>query len=454
MNITHTKNEKLKLFIKIMLPVLITQVGMFAMTFFDTVMSGNYGAADLAGVAIGSSIWVPVYTGLTGILIAVTPIVSQLVGAKKEKEVAYSVTQGIYLSILLVLIVLAIGSIVLNPILNGMSLEPHVREIAHDYLIALSWGIIPLFSFSVIRSFIDALGQTRVSMFITLIALPINVFFNYVLIFGKLGFPELGGVGSGYATAITYWIILIISLIITLKLKPFTTFRLFKKAVPFSLKECLTIAKIGVPIGLSIFFETSIFSAVTLLMSEYNTHTIAAHQTALNFSSLLYMVPLSISMALTILVGFEVGAKRYRDAKQYSVIGTVFAVCMSLVFAIVLYFFRFDIAAIYTNDAEVIKLAGNFLIFALCFQISDAILAPIQGALRGYKDVNLTFILSFTAFWIIGLPVGYFFANFTSMGPYGYWVGLIIGLACGAISLATRLFYIQKRKFGTKNVEA
>ena len=454
MNITHSKNEKIKLFVKIMLPVLITQVGMFAMTFFDTVMSGNYGAADLAGVAIGSSIWTPVYTGLTGILIAITPIVSQLIGANKQKDVAHSVTQGIYLSVLLVLIVLTIGGLVLNPILNSMSLEPHVREIAHGYLVALSWGIIPLFFFSVIRSFIDALGQTRVSMMITLLALPINVFFNYVLIFGKLGFPELGGVGSGYATAITYWIVLILSLIIIMKLKPFSKFQLFKTAVSFSLKECLTISKIGVPIGLSIFFETSIFSAVTLLMSGYNTNTIAAHQTALNFSSLLYMVPLSISMALTILVGFEVGAKRYRDAKQYSAIGTIFAVCMAFLFAIILYFFRFEIAAIYTKDTEVIRLAGNFLIFALCFQISDAVMAPIQGALRGYKDVNLTFILSFTAFWIIGLPVGYVLANFTNMGPYGYWVGLIIGLACGAISLAIRLLFIQKTKFVVKNVKA
>jgi len=424
---------------------------MFAMTFFDTVMSGNYGAADLAGVAIGSSIWVPIHTGLTGILIAITPIVSQLVGANKTKDVPGSVTQGIYLSLLLALIVLGIGSIVLNPILNSMSLEPHVREIAHDYLIALSFGIIPLFFFSVIRSFIDALGQTRASMIITLIALPINVFFNYVLIFGKWGFPELGGVGSGYATTITYWIVLVISLVIIMKVQPFNTFQLFKTIVPFSLKECLAISKIGIPIGLSIFFETSIFSAVTLLMSEYNTNTIAAHQTALNFTSFLYMVPLSISMALTILVGYEVGGKRYRDAKQYSAIGTIFAVSMALLFAIILYFFRFDIAEIYTKDTEVIKLAGNFLIFALCFQVSDAIMAPIQGALRGYKDVNLTFILSFTAFWIIGLPIGFIFAKYTNMGPYGYWVGLIVGLACGAISLAARLLYIQKRKFITES---
>lgn len=452
MHITSTTKDKWILFIKIMIPVLITQVGMFAMNFFDTMMSGNYSASDLAGVAIGSSIWVPVQTGLTGILIAITPIVSQLVGSKKTKNVPYSVIQGMYLAFILAIVVLLIGAVVINPILSNMSLEPAVRLIAHDYLVALAWGIIPLFFFNVLRSFIDALGQTRVSMFITLAALPINVLFNYLFIFGKFGFPELGGVGSGVATAITYWLIFIASTIVVMKTHPFSTYMIFKKIIPFSLKECFTIMKIGIPIGLAIFFETSIFSAVTLLMSSYDTLTIASHQTALNFSSFLYMVPLSVSMALTIVVGFEVGGKRYRDARQYSFMGVALTVTMSIVFAVFLYFFRTEVATIYTKDPEVIKLTANFLIFALFFQVSDAVMAPIQGALRGYKDVNVTFLLSFTAFWVIGLPVGYLFANYTDFGPYGYWVGLIVGLAIGAISLAIRLLYIQKRKYSYRSI--
>ena len=447
MKITTTPKEKLQLFFKIMLPILVTQLGMFAMTFFDTVMTGNYSSGDLAGVAIGSSIWLPVYTGLTGILIATTPIVAQLVGAKKGKHVANSVIQGSYLSIILSLIVLIVGYFVLNPLLNGMSLEPHVQQVAHDYLVALSFGIIPLFLFSVLRSFIDALGQTRVSMIITLLALPINVLFNYMLIFGKFGLPELGGVGSGVATSITYWIIVIISILVVIQLKPFTNYHVYQKLHPFSAKECWNFLKIGVPIGLSIFFETSIFSAVTLLMSSYDTITIASHQAAMNFSSFLYMMPLSISMAVTIVVGFEVGAKRYQDAKQYSFIGTIIAVSMSLLFCIVLYFFRTEIAGIYSNDPEVINLAAHFLIYALFFQLSDAIMAPIQGALRGYKDVNITFVMTLFSFWMIGLPTGFVLANDTSLGAYGYWIGLIIGLAIGAICLLLRLLFIQKRKF-------
>lgn len=453
MHTTKTTNEKIILFLKIMLPVLVTQIAMFSMTFADTVMSGNYSSGDLAGVGIGSSIWVPVYTGLSGILLAMTPIISQLVGAKKTKNVPHSVIQGTYLSFIMAIVVLVIGYFALNPILDSMSLEPHVREVAHDYLIALSWGILPLFLYSVLRAFIDALGQTRVSMFITLLSLPINVVFNYLFIFGKFGFPELGGVGSGVASAITYWLILLIAMAVIYKIHPFNEYTIFRKLVPFSIKECLTILKIGIPIGLAIFFETSIFSAVTLLMSNFDTITIASHQTALNFSSFLYMVPLSISMALTIVVGFEVGGKRYRDARQYSIIGTILAVSMSLLFGIFLFFFRTEIADIYSNDPFVIKMAGNFLIYALFFQLSDAVMAPIQGALRGYKDVNFTFLVSFIAFWVIGLPIGYVFATYTGFEAYGYWVGLIVGLGIGAIGLAFRLIHVQKKHSSTKAVQ-
>ena len=445
MKITRTKKEKLVLFLQIMLPILITQIGMFSMTFFDTVMTGNFSADDLAGVGIGSSIWTPVYTGLGGILVAITPIVSQQIGAGNKKDVPFTITQGSYLSLIMAVLIFGIGYFSLNPILDTMSLEPKVHEVAHDYLAALSTGIIPLFLYSALRYFIDALGQTRISMFITLLALPINVLFNYMLIYGKFGFPALGGVGAGYATSITYWVILAIAIFVIMKVHPFREYNVFRTMVPYSFKENLNILKIGVPIGLSIFFETSIFSAVTLLMSKYDTITIASHQTAMNFSSFLYMMPLSISMALTIVVGYEVGAKRYKDAKQYAGIGTILAVSFAGLSAVFLYFFRTDVAWLYSKDAEVIQLTANFLVLALFFQFSDAVMAPIQGALRGYKDVNVTFVLSFASFWLVGLPVGYIFSEYTGMGPYGYWFGLIAGLALGAVSLACRLLYIQRK---------
>ncbi|MBT2664344.1 MATE family efflux transporter [Bacillus sp. ISL-4] len=447
MNQTYTKSQKIRLLFYILIPILITQISMYAMTFFDVMMTGQYSTQDVAGVSIGSSLWTPVYTGLSGILIALTPVVSQLLGSRQSKSVSYSVMQAIYLAVALAMIILIIGAFSLNPVLSAMDLEDGVHMVAHDYLIALSLGIIPLFIYNALRAFIDALGQTRISMIITLCALPVNVLFNYLLIYGKFGFPKLGGVGSGYATAITYWLIALVAILVVIKINPFSTYEVFSEFFRVSWKEWKGLLLIGVPIGLAIFFETSIFSAVTLLMSKYDTVTIASHQIAMNFASLLYMIPLSISMALTIVIGFEIGAARYKDAKEYSWIGISMALTMSLVLSTILFLFREPVASLYTKDHEVMMLTSHFLIYAIFFQISDALQAPIQGILRGYKDVNVTFAMSLVSYWILGLPIGYFFAKYTDMGAYGYWIGLISGLALGAIGLAARLRFIQQVKY-------
>jgi multidrug resistance protein, MATE family len=224
---THTIKDKVKQLSFILIPILVTQLGMFAMNFFDTIMSGKYSPEDLAGVAIGSSLWVPVFTGLSGILLAVTPIVAQLIGGGNKKDVPHTVLQGVYAAIVLSLIVMVVGGFVLKPILNGMNIEQEVRIVAKDYLIALSFGMIPLFIYNVLRSFIDALGMTRITMFITLLSLPINVVFNYLLIFGKLGFPALGGVGAGVASAITYWLITLIAFWVVHTKRPFSQYFIF-----------------------------------------------------------------------------------------------------------------------------------------------------------------------------------------------------------------------------------
>ncbi|SFJ17518.1 MATE family efflux transporter [Thermoflavimicrobium dichotomicum] len=442
---TYTIEQKIRLFFRILLPILITQITMFAMTFFDTMMSGNVSAKDLAGVAVGVSLWTPLFAGLNGILLALTPIVSQLIGANRPKEVPYQVMQSLYLAFTIALSVIICGAFVVNPILDSMDLEKDVRDIAHQFLIAISYGIIPLFLYNVLRCFIDALGQTRVTMYITLLSLPINVVLNYLLIFGAFGFPRLGGVGAGYASAITYWCILFVILYVVLRMKPFSDYQVFKRFYRISLDTWKDHLKIGVPIGFAIFFETSIFAAVTLLLSEFNTATIAAHQAAMNFASFVYMIPMSISMALTITVGFEVGAKRYQDARKYSYLGIGIAVMIGLICAVGLYLFNEQVARLYTTDQTVLELTKQFLIYAIFFQLSDAIAAPVQGALRGYKDVNAPFIMAFISYWILGLPIGYLLAKYTTLGAFGYWIGLISGLAFGAIFLSGRLVRLQRR---------
>ncbi|MDG5786108.1 MATE family efflux transporter [Evansella sp. AB-P1] len=441
---TKTVKEKIRMLIVVMWPILITQLGMYAMNFIDTTMSGQAGANDLAGVAIGSSLWVPILTGISGILIALTPIISQKIGSGKIDDVGFYVIQGIYLSIIISILVIIIGYFLLDPILIWMSLSTDVVYIAKHYLIGLVIGIVPLFIYNVLRGFIDSLGQTRVTMLITLAALPVNFIFNYVLIFGNFGFPKLGGIGAGYASAITYWFILFVTLFIIVKMRGFSRYQVFGKLYGISFTTWKEILFLGLPIGLTIFFETSIFSAVTLLMSQFSTEVIAAHQAAINFASLLYMIPLSFAFGLTIAVGYEVGAERLNDAKTYSIIGIIFSVFMGLVACVIIYILRSPVSSLYTTNEDVAILIQTFLIYAIFFQMSDAINTPIQGILRGYKDVNVPFVMALISFWFVGLPFGFIVANYTSFGPYGYWLGLILSLAVCAMLLTKRLFVVQR----------
>lgn len=432
-------------FTKIVVPILITQVALYLMTFFDILMTGRYDTQDLAGVTIGSSFWVPVYTGLSGILMGLTPMVAHYIGGNRKEEVRPSVQQGLYVSVVLAAVVFTIMMLAVIPSLQHMPLEGEVRIVAADYLKGMSIGLLPLFAYTVLRAFFDALGATRVSMSIILLSAPINIVLNYLLIFGKFGFPELGGAGAGYASGITYWIVFGIAFMIAKMRKPFQQFALFSNWGRISFTKWKEILKIGMPIGLSIFVEISIFSVVTLLMSGYTTETISAHQIALNFTSLLYMVPLSISMGATILVGQAVGAGQLKDAKHYSYLAVGLAILFSFISIVILLTFKEPIASLYTTDKAIIQLATHFFLFAAFFQLSDAIQAPIQGSLRGYKDVNMTFIMAIVSYWVLGLPVGYLTAKFTDFGPYGYWVGLIVGLTIGAITLSIRLAHIQRK---------
>ncbi|RIX60399.1 MATE family efflux transporter [Paenibacillus nanensis] len=441
-----TWKDKTKLLLKILWPILITQVGLNAMNLADTMMSGRVSSEDLVGVGIGSSIWMPIITGLNGILLAVTPIVSQLIGAGKRGEVAKSVSQALYVSVIIALIVAAVGLAAFRPILDAMQLESKVQHIAYNYLLALLIGIVPLFASNVLRYFFDAQGFTRISMFITLIAVPFNVLLNFGFIFGKMGFPALGGVGAGYATAITYWLMFAVSAAVAFRHAALRQYRLFREWALPSWKAWKELLAVGIPIGLGIFFEVGIFSIVTIFVGNlFDTEMTAAHQIALNFSSLVFMIPLSISMALTIVIGFSVGGEKWKHARQYTLLGVCGGVGLMGFIAILLYFFREPIASLYTEETDVAVLAAQFLVFAIFYQLSDAAQASLLGVLRGYKDVRQPFIIAFVSYWIIGVPSGYLLAARTNLEAFGFWVGIIIGLTCAAVGFLIRLLAVQRR---------
>ncbi len=443
---TGLKRDMYAQLMRILWPILITQVLLYSMNMIDTMMSGRASVDDLAGVAIGSSFWAPVSTGINGILLAVTTIVANLMGADEKEKVLNTVMQAMYIALSLAVLVFISGYFFLDDLLGIMNLEPDVYYIAYHYLTGLSVGIIPLFLFGVLRNFIDAQGLTRISLYIISLSLPINVFFNYGLIFGNFGFPELGGIGAGYATAFTYWLIFIITVVMIFRVEVLAAFRLFREFPTPSLSMIKYNLRIGLPIGILLFVETSIFSLMTLLIGiMFTTDIIAANQIVLNFTTMLFMVPLSISMAMTIVIGFSAGGGRFKDAGRYKVMGLITSLALISITSILLFLFREEISYFYTNDPAVVATAAPLFLFAIIYQVSDALQALFQGVLRGYKDVTFPSVIAIFSYWFVGLTTGYLLAAYTSLEVYGFWVGISLGLTCAAAGFFVRLRFIEKR---------
>ena len=328
-------------------------------------------------------------------------------------------------------------------VLSHLGLEPLVEEVAKNYLWYLALGIIPLLLFSTIRSLFDALGLTKLSMYLMLLLLPLNGTFNYALIYGAFGFPEMGGAGAGLGTSLAYWVLLLISLLVAVKHPKVRVYELWKIR-PLDKKDFIEGIRLGLPIGGTFFAEVVIFSVVGLVMAKFSSLIIASHQAAMNFSNLMYAFPMSISTSMSIIVSYEIGANRPDDVKKFCKLGRLTALGIAGFTFLFLYIFRDRVAALYGSDTEFIRMTSVFLTYSLFFQLADTFAAPLQGILRGYKDTQVPFYLGLIAYWGVSLPLGIFLDYYTSLGPYGYWIGLIASLVTSGILFQWRLNRLAK----------
>lgn len=441
---TKCLREKLVLFLKIFFPILIYQFANYSASFVDTAMTGQYNTMDLAGVSMATSIWNPFFTFLTGIVSALVPIIGHHLGRGKKEEVASDFYQFIYLALGLSVVLLGMVLFLAPIILNHIGLEAAVAAVAVRYLWFLSIGIIPLLLFSVIRSLLDSLGLTKLSMYLMLLLLPLNSGFNYLLIYGAFGVPELGGAGAGLGTSLAYWVLLGISVLVLFKQEKLKALHL-EKRIPLNMDKIKEGVRLGLPIGGTVFAEVAIFSVVGLIMAKFSSLIIASHQSAMNFSSLMYAFPMSISSAMAIVVSYEVGAKRFDDAKTYIGLGRWTALIFAAFTLTFLYIFRGNVASLYGNDPKFIDLTARFLTYSLFFQLADTFAAPLQGILRGYKDTVIPFYLGLLGYWGVAIPVATLFDSLTDFGAYSYWIGLIISLIVSGALYRWRLTVIMKR---------
>jgi MATE family multidrug resistance protein len=428
--------------LKLATPIIIAQLANTAMGFVDTVMAGRVSPQDLAAVALGNSIWVPVFLLMTGILLATTPKVAQRFGSGAHMEIGPLVRQALWLAMA---VGIAAAVILWNAeiVLVVMNVDPALIEPAMGYLRAVACGFPAVALYHVLRCFSDGLGHTRPSMVIGVMGLALNIPLNYIFIYGKLGLPAMGGVGCGWATGLVM-AFMFLSMLGWVKWAPF-----YKQSAIFNhfewpqwpvLKRLLSV---GLPIGIAVFAESSIFAVIALLIGGLGATVVAGHQIALNFSSMIFMIPYSLGMAATVRVGQALGRGEPREARFAAGVSMAAALAYACLSASLMLLLSKEIAQIYTPDTAVIAVATTLLVYTALFQFSDAIQVTAAGALRGYQDTRVTMILTLFAYWGIGLPVGYALGLTDWLGapsgPSGLWQGLVVGLTCAAVMLAVRL---------------
>lgn len=434
-----------KRIIVLALPIVVGQFAQTANGFVDTVMSGQVSSNDLAAVAVGTSIWVPVYLFLVGTMLGLTPFVAQLHGSGKTQSVGEVVRQGLWLALPLGLL----GFVLMRsmePVLNLMDVDATIKPLILGYLDGLSWGFPAITLFLGLRGLTEGLSHTRPVMLVSLAGLTLNIPTNYVLIHGKLGLPALGGVGCGWATSIVMWFMLSTMVTYCWFLQKKLNSGLFQQFSFPDGGQIFSIMRVGLPIGLSIFAEASLFGVVSLFIAGVGAQLVASHQIALNAASMMFMIPLSLSLALTIRVGHNIGAANMPGLRISVKSGFFIILLIAIVNSAIMALLRTPIAAIYTDNLDVIKMASTLLIFAAVFQVSDCLQVGANGILRGMKDTAAPMLITVIAYWVIGLPIGYTLGLtdwfVPAMNAEGFWFGLVAGLTVAAVLLCWRVFIL------------
>lgn len=439
--------KDIKKLLSVMIPILVAQVSTAGVTFINTTMAGHAGADDLAGVSVGAGLFYPLLASIIGLLMAGTPLMAQLIGRKERESLPFIVRSGMVIGLSVWALFTAAYFFFIDDLLASLALEAAVEHIARYYLMTMIGVVFFLALMIPLRCLTDTAGSTSISMKLFLMAPVINGIFNYLFIYGHGGMPALGGIGAGLATMMTYGFLLGLFLLVVMKSKDLGGRQIFASLALRS-KDLREYLVVGVPSGLSIFMEMSLFSLIIVFLSRYGTDALAAYQIADNFASLVYMLPVSCSMALTILIATAVGAGDMTLARRYKKAGFVVAMGGAMMTASFTVLFRNSIGSVYTDDAAVALIAGQFLIYSAGWQLFDAISTPIQGILRGLKDTRISFILMVLAYWGGCFPMSLFLDSHTALGADSFWLGLDFGVGCSAFLMILRLLYVERKLDG------
>ena len=442
---------------KLAAPVIMGMLGHTFVGLVDNIMVGQLGSAELAAVSLGNSFFFVAMSLGIGFSTAITPLVAEADSEGDFKKGKSAFKHGFFLCIVLSLVLF--GLILLaKPLLYFMKQPEEVVVLTMPYLDVIAVSLIPLIIFQGFKQFSDGLSLTKYAMYATILANAINIALNYILIFGKFGFPKMGIVGAGVGTLVSRVSMIVIIWILLKNTKEARAFVTNIKLFILDRGMLKKILNLGLPSAMQMFFEVAIFTSAIWLSGLLGKNAQAANQIALNLSSMTFMIAMGLSVTAMIRVGNQKGLKNYlelqRIAKSIFLMGLMFASIFALLFLIfhdvfpALYLDLEDVNN-YLDNQEVVAIASKLLVIAALFQISDSTQVVFLGALRGLQDVKIPTLLTFVSYWMIGFPTSYFLGKDTAYGSTGIWIGLLVGLATASIFLYLRFIYLTNRLIQT-----
>ena len=411
------------------------------------ILIGFLGGASrirLAAVAVGASVWFFGFALCLGVMMAISPIAARHYGAGNPELIGRYTRQGMYLGFALGLPLILLAQFAVEPALRLIGIDPEFLDLTVGYVKAIMFGAPGILIFLALRFTTEGIGHTRPIMFTSVFALSVNVFLNWVLMFGNLGAPALGVVGCGLASAASMWLVAAALGLHVAFGKHYRPFNIFSRVGPVRPPVLKEIVVLGIPIAVTIMAEAGLFAAVSILMGTRGVEITAAHQIAINFASTMFMVPLALSAATTIRVGQLLGAGDRHLARKGGALGIALCGMFMTASALFMLAFRDGVVMLYTDDPAVRGIAIGLLLMAAIFQIADGVQIGAAGALRGYKDTRIPMFVNMFAFWVLAFPLA-FLAAITFQAPPNYiWGGFVVGLATAALLLTWRYHRISE----------
>ena len=434
-------------------PVIMGMLGHTIVGLVDNLMVGQLGAAELAAVSLGNSFFFVAMSIGIGFSTAITPLVAEADSEHNFARGKSAFKHGFVLCSLMAIVLFAL-MLLAKPLMYMMDQPQEVVVLALPYLDIIAISLVPLIIFQALKQFSDGMSLTKFPMYATVTANVINVFFNYVLIFGVWGFPKMGVVGAGIGTLIARFVMIILMWYFLNRLDKTKAYIKDLKLFVLEYSMLKKINSLGLPSALQMFFEVGLFTAAIWLSGTLGKNPQAANQIALNLSSMTFMIATGLSVTAMIRVGNQKGLKRpvelRRIATSIFIMGLALAILFALIFLIfnnVLPTFYLDLNDLthFADNQNVVEIASSLLIIAALFQISDSTQVVFLGALRGLQDVKIPTLITFFAYWIIGFPVSYFLGDASKYGSSGIWIGLLAGLTASSIFLYIRFNYLSKQ---------